>query len=210
MLQFDHCVSKSLRSVLLAAASMLATSAAWAAEEPRFEVTPLFGYHAGGQFKDGITDNTVKLNGTGTAAVAINWRASEPGTQYELFYSRQSTDTDEVVPTKLKVEYLHVGGTTIVGDAESRVVPFAVGGIGATRFSPSPSSMSQETRWSFNLGGGVRVPLAKHVRLRFEARGYLTWLGGDASLFCDSGCTLVAKSKTFFQYAALGGVSVNF
>jgi hypothetical protein len=189
---------------------VLATSAALAVEEPRFEVTPLFGFHDGGRFKDGITDDTIKLNSAGTAAVAINWRAGEPGTQYELFYSRQSTDTDEVLPTKLKVEYLQIGGTTIVGEAESRVVPFAVGGIGATRFSPGLSSMSQETRWSFNLGGGVRVPLAKHVRLRFEARGYLTWLGGDASLFCDSGCTLVAKGKTFFQYAALGGVSVNF
>jgi opacity protein-like surface antigen len=205
-----HWMSKSWCAAWLAVAFVGVSSAAWSADEPRFEVTPMFGYHAGGEFKDSATDTTIKLNDAGTAAVAINWRAGEPGTQYELFYTRQSTDTDDAVPTKLKVEYLHVGGTTLVGDAEDRVTPFAVGGVGVTRFSPSLSTMSKETRWSLNLGGGVRVPLTKHVRLRFEARGYLTWLGGNADLFCDGGCTLVAKSKTFFQYAALGGVSVSF
>lgn len=210
MLRLDHWMSKSWGAVWLAAAVVVASPAARSAEEPRFEVTPMFGYHAGGQFKDSATNATIKLNEAGTAAVAINWRAAESGTQYELFYTHQSTDTDEAAPTKLKVEYLHVGGTTLVGDAEDRVTPFAVGGIGATRFSPGLSTMSKETRWSLNLGGGVRVPLTKHVRLRFEARGYLTWLGGNADLFCDGGCTLVAKSKALFQYAALGGVSVSF
>lgn len=209
MLGFHQGFLRVSLSVVLSAASIVA-STAWAADEPRFEVTPMFGYHAGGQFKEVATDETTKLDGAGTAAFAISWRASEPGTQYELFYTRQSTETDEATPTKLKIEYLQIGGTTIVGDAEGRVIPFAAGGIGAARFSPDLTSMSRETRWSMNLGGGVRIPLAKHVRLRFEARGYLTWLGGDTDLFCASGCTIVAKGKTFFQYAALGGVSVSF
>jgi opacity protein-like surface antigen len=205
-----HWLTKSLLSACAAAAAMLAANVAFAANEPRFEVTPFYGYQDGGSFKNGGTDDKVKLNGDGAAAFAFNWRASEPGTQYELFYTRQSTDSDEAVPTKLKVEYLHIGGTTIIGEAESRVIPFAVGGIGATRLSPGLDSLNSKTRWSLNLGGGVRVPLTPHVRLRFEARGYMTWLGNDANLFCDAGCTLVARSKSFFQYAALGGVSVSF
>jgi opacity protein-like surface antigen len=179
------------------------------AAESRFEVTPFVGYRAGGHFKDG-SDNNLDLNASSSAALAFNWRATDPGTQYELLYSRQSTQTDGAAPITMKLEYLQIGGTADMGDADARVTPFAAGGLGATRFSPGPVSLSRETRWSFNLGGGVRVPLTPHIRLRFEARGYLTWLGGDANLFCNGGCTLVARSKTFFQYEALGGVSIGF
>jgi hypothetical protein len=110
----------------------------------------------------------------------------------------------------MKIEYLQLGGTTSLGVDNARVLPFAAGGFGATRFSPGPATLSQETRWSVNLGGGVRVPLTPQVRLRLEARGYLTWLEGRSALFCSANCTLVAKGKTFFQYEALAGVSVGF
>jgi opacity protein-like surface antigen len=220
MLGRNDGLSKSLLSACVALTSMLVAQVACSAEavEPRLEVTPFYGYQGGGVFNrkvtatsGDVTNDKATLNSSGVAAVAINWRAnSEPGTQYELFYSRQSSDTKETIPTNMKVEYLHIGGTTIIGDAESRFVPFAVGGIGATRLSPdSAGGANKVTRASFNLGGGLRIPLAPHVRLRFEARGYLTWLGDNDGMFC-SGCTLLPKSKTLFQYSALGGVSVSF
>jgi hypothetical protein len=218
MLGHHYALSKSLLSACVALTSMLVAQVACSAEavEPSFEVTPFYGYQGGGVFNRAITATNgdisydkATLNSSGVAAVAINWRAGEPGTQYELFYSHQSSDTKEVIPTNMKVEYLHIGGTTIIGEAESRVVPFAVGGIGATRLSPDSAGANNVTRASLNLGGGVRIPLAPHVRLRFEARGYLTWLGSNDGMFC-SGCTLLPKSKTLFQYSALGGVSVSF
>jgi Outer membrane protein beta-barrel domain len=200
---------------LLAAASLLAALATLefataTAAESRIEITPLLGYRDGGQFKDGASGTTADLNGNGSVALAVNWRTADPDAQYELFYSRQSTDTDTAPSIDMKTEYLHIGGTTLLAESEGRMVPFAVGGIGAARFTPGLAGFSDETRWSLSLGGGVRLPLTKHIRLRFEARGYLTWLGGDASLFCSGGCVITAKSKTFFQYEALGGVSVSF
>jgi opacity protein-like surface antigen len=95
-------------------------------------------------------------------------------------------------------------------------VPFAAGGIGAARFTPSVVGLTQETRWAFSLGGGVRIPIVKHVRLRLEARGYLTWLNGSSSLFCSGNntsttpCAIQAKGQTLFQYDVLGGVSFGF
>lgn len=206
----DRLFSACLPRALLASLCLGGWAIEVAAADPVFEVTPLAGYRAGGQFRGGSDGATLNLSDRGSAALAINWRASEPGTQYELFYSRQSTDTGGGAPVDMKIEYLQLGGTTVIGEDAGRVVPFAAGGIGAARFSPGLAGLSRETRWSFNLGGGVRVPLTKQVRLRFEARAYLTWLEGDANLFCDGGCAIVAKSKTFFQYEALGGVSVGF
>lgn len=206
---FEHRYALTLRRAVGIGGLACMGMATAATTEPTIELTPFIGYHAGGQFKDSNAGN-VSVNASSSAAFAFNWPATESGTQYELFYSRQSTDVGNGAAIKLKTEYLQIGGTTVIGEPMSRVVPFAVGGVGATRFSPDAAAYSQETRWSFNLGGGVRVPISQHVRLRFEARGYLTWLGGNANLFCDSGCTLVAKGKSFLQYEALAGVSVGF
>jgi hypothetical protein len=194
-----------IASLFIAAGKVVAADQV---DEPRFEVTPMLGYRAGGQFLD-ATNNHRNLNSRSALAVALNWRAAEANSQYELLYSRQATAT-EVSAIPMKVEYLQIGGTTVVGDTAARVVPFAAGGFGATRFSPGRAALSDETRWAVNLGGGVRIPLTPQVRLRFEVRGYLTWLEGKSELFCSSNCALLAKSKTFFQYEALGGVSFGF
>lgn len=201
---------KPAASWLALTLTMLGGSVASAATPPSFEITPFAGYRAGGQFLDGSTTDKLDLRGAAGGALAFNWRAAEQGAQYELLYSRQSTETDSATPVDMNIEYLHIGGTTVIGELGARVEPFAAGGIGATRLSPDATGLSRETRWSFNLGGGVRVPVASHVRLRLEARGYLTWLGNQAELFCAGGCTLTAKSRTFFQYEALAGVSIGF
>jgi len=204
------CVVTGLSSGLLAGVLLMGTAQA---QEPRFEVTPFFTQRAGGGFKDAAGDD-VNLKGKSGFATAINWAASEHGAQYELLYSRQSTNIDVTSATPTRVEYLQLGGTTLLGDEASRVVPFASGGIGAARFSPGDSTLTQETRWAFSLGGGVRIPIVKHVRLRLEARGYLTWLNGNSSLFCNTGsstaCSVQPRGSTLFQYEALGGVSFGF
>lgn len=179
------------------------------AAEPRFEITPFAGYRDGGQFQ-GVNDTGLDLLGSLGGALAINWRAGWQGAQYELFYSRQRTETNSIVPLGMRIEYLHVGGTTLIGELDSQVEPFAAGGIGVSLMTPDAALPDRETRWSLSLGGGVRIPLTAHVRLRLEARGYLTWLGGSAAVFCAGGCLITAKSEAFFQYEALAGVSIGF
>ena len=202
-----------LQRILMGCAVVVLLMSAAQAAEPRFEVTPFFTQRGNGGFRD-TSNNDVNLTAKSGVAAMFGWAASEQGSQYELLYSRQSTRTDSATPVDMRIEYLQLGGTTLLGDAEAHVVPFASGGIGVTRFSPGIASLTQETRWAVSLGAGVRIPIVKHVRLRFEARGYLTWLNGSSSLFCSSDtsttCALQAKGQTFFQYEALGGVSVGF
>ncbi|HVY24618.1 MAG TPA: outer membrane beta-barrel protein [Steroidobacteraceae bacterium] len=184
------------------------------AAEPQVEITPFLTQRGGGGFYDTAGNDVNLLSKSGTA-VAFNWAASEHGSQYELLYSRQSTHIDTTTPAAMRVEYLQLGGTTLIGNEDAHVVPYASGGIGAARFSPdSGSSLTEETRWAFSLGAGIRIPIVNHVRLRFEARGYLTWLDGSSSLFCNKGatapCPIQARGQTLFQYEALGGISFGF
>jgi len=183
------------------------------AAEPRFEVTPFFTQRAGGGLRD-ADGNDINLQGKSGIAAAFDWASSEHGKQYELLYSRQNTTIDAAQATPMRIEYLQFGGTTLLGDEASHVVPFASGGIGAARFSPTDSALTQETRWAFSLGAGVRIPVVRHIRVRLEARGYLTWLNGNSSLFCNSSattaCSIQPRGQTIFQYEALGGVSFGF
>ncbi len=200
----SHLIQVARLVVLLAALAGAANAAA-----PRFEITPFAAYRDGGQFQDG-NGTALDLRGSLGGALAIDWRAGWQDAQYELFYSRQSTETAAVVPVHMNIEYLHIGGTTRFGELDSPVEPFAVGGIGLTWLTPETALLHSETRASLNVGGGVRIPLATHVRLRLEARGYLTWMGGNAALFCSGGCILTVKGNAFFQYEVLAGVSVGF
>jgi len=214
-----RCVTRNLAKIAASAMCLTASTALWAQDvdvvEPSVEITPFIAYRGGGGFRDGTTNQDLNLSSKAGFGFALNWAATEPGTQYELLYSRQHTDTGGSAPIDITIQYLQIGGTAVIGDASSHVIPFAAGGLGAARFSPDPSSLSTETRFAFNLGGGVHIPLANHVRLRLEARGYLTWLNGNSDLFCSSssstaGCVLQARGQTFFQYEALGGVSIGF
>lgn len=198
--------------VLMALMSVLVASFA-AAQERRFAVTPLLGYRDGGRFTDNTGSETLNLDAGSSYALALNMAATEGG-EYELFYSRQASQLDGTTPIDMNVQYLHIGGTTPLGDNQG-IEPYAAAGIGATRFSPQAAGLKEATRPSFSLGGGVKVPLGEYFALRFELRGYVTWLNGKADLFCVSssttaGCLIQGKAEGVFQYEALGGVAFRF
>lgn len=202
----------SMRYKVLAGCCLAALAAA-AGAETRFAVTPLAGYGDGGAFRDTTDGSSIDLEGGGSYALALNMAAVEDG-EYELFYSRRSSQLDASQPVDIDVEYLHIGGTTPLGDG-ARVSPYFGAGVGATRFSPEPATLKDATRWSLSLATGMKVALSEHFGLRFELRGYATWLNGRTDLLCVSNsggaaCTIEAKGDTLLQYEALGGVSFKF
>jgi hypothetical protein len=88
-------------------------------------------------------------------------------------------------------------------------------GIGATRFSPSGADATDLTRFSGSLGLGVAMPMSEHLAFRLEARGYLTLVDSDTSIFCrsDNGtgfCRIVASGSTIFQAELLAGFALRF
>lgn len=185
----------------------------------RFEVTPFAGYRFGGDFDvdtGGTTRQNVDLDDHGSFALALDLRRDEES-QYELFYSHQQTNLERdspLGPLGLNVEYLHIGGTLDVNQ-EMLLKPYVVGTLGLTRLSPEPGRASDNTRFSFSLGGGLRVPVSDHFSLRFEARGFLTFVNTNASFFCSSSsaggfCSIHGSGSTFLQYELLAGAAFAF
>jgi len=152
----------------------------------------------------------------GSFGLALDVQADN-GTQYELFYGRQSTvmrGDASFAPTSVDVEYLHVGGTAPL-DEELRVKPYVLGGLGITRFSPDPARGRENTRFSASLGAGLRVPFSTHFSLRLEARGFVTLVDPNTAFFCRSDqtgllCRVRSRGSTFIQYDLLAGAALTF
>jgi hypothetical protein len=197
--------------------TVLAATSAQAAEPERhgneFEITPFVGHMFGGKFEDPLDQSDRDVDADTNFGFIANATAGDSSRHYELIYSRQSTQVDGVTPLDLDVQYLHIGGIVSNPDA-TRVIPYFGLTVGATQFSPGGSGFSDETKLSFSVGTGVRVPITDHIGVRFDARAFITLLESSGEIFCVSSagatCRISAQSDTFVQYAAALGLIIGF
>jgi hypothetical protein len=56
------------------------------------------------------------------------------------------------------------------------------------------------------------VPIVPGLGLRFEVRGYATWIDSTGGLFCRStaGCAVSIKGNAFYQGEGLIGLTARF
>jgi hypothetical protein len=215
---FSACLVRAF--VLLAVASLSAGAAAFAQAQTlgRVEgsengVTLYGGYRGGGDFTDATTGQDIRVGSTGTFGLALDI-AFEPLKQVQIFYSRQNTELSSgafLVATgsiPLRIEYFHLGGTAFFDKMSSG--GYAVGGIGATLFTPNGPGLTTETKPSINFGFGYMLPLGRGLGVRFEARGYATLIDSTGGFFCSSGCVVSIKGSALYQGEALIGLTGRF
>lgn len=196
-----------------AAAPTMAQDRGRGQDYPEFEITPFYGYMAGGEFESPVTNTDRDLDENNDFGVIFN-AAVDEWRHYELLFATQSTEIDGSVPIDLDVQYLQIGGTVANPDAE-RVIPYFGITVGAARFSPDQTGLDDETKFAFTVGTGVKVPITDHIGVRFDARAFVSLLDTDGNIFCisDNGvgtCAIRTKSDTLLQYHAALGLTVAF
>lgn len=179
-----------------------------------FEVTPFVGYMAGGKFEDPTDNSNRDIDSDTNFGVFLNMNADSPERQYEMFYSRQSTSIQGEIPLDLSIQYLQIGGMVNFTDVQ-HAIPFFGMTVGATQFSPDASGLDDETRFSFTVGTGVKVPITDHIGVRFDARAFVTVMNSDSDFFCVSTegsgtCRIRVSGGTLVQYSAMLGVIAAF
>ena len=198
--------------LLILLASLYAPAQVWAGD---LEITPIIGYVFGGGFEDSANGNRLDLADTENYGIILSLRdKSKPGGFYELLYSHQSTylKGDGTVLSgdsrlHIDIDTIQIGGT--YGTEGENVNPFVAAGVGVTHMSPEQGDA--ETRFSFSLGAGVKVPLSENIGLRIEGRGFATVFDGSGSLFCSNGsCEIQAQGDTMWQFSAFSGVAFSF
>ena len=198
-------------------AACLVIAAPASGDDTRFEITPFAGYRVGGTFDDTDSEGSLELQESGAWGLIVNGDV-EANTEWEILYSRQSTDIEAsglATPQGLfdiDVDLLHFGGTYLF-DGE-RVRPFVALTIGATRFDPRLPGLKTRTYASMSLGVGWKWRVSDRVGLRIEGRGFGSLLDSNSRLFCvsDGGatCLIVVEGRVLTQWEARAGLSVRF
>ena len=160
---------------------------------------------------DATTGQDVKVGNFATVALAVDL-ALEPRKQVQLFYSRQQTDLSSggfLVSTgsiPLRIEYFHIGGTAFFENVGGG--GYAVGGFGATMFTPKGQGLTSEIKPSINVGFGYMLPVGRNLGVRFEARGYATLIDSSGGFFCGgSNCVVSIKGTALYQAEAMVGLT---
>ena len=212
---------KKLRVLAMAlACASAAPVSATAADSPRFDVTPLIGYRAGGDFDtidpESSAEGSVDLDDGVSYGIDLGLYRDQ-GSFYELLYTRQESGFESSDATlggvDLTTEYLQFGGTLLFGE-ETWYVPWMSLTIGATRFDPASGGYDSETKFSGTFGGGIRMPFNDRIAANLGVRGYLTLVDSDTEIFCvgsgDLNCLVRTSGSTFFQGEAFLGLSMRF
>jgi hypothetical protein len=210
---------RDARRCLTLIAVILAAGPAWAAapQDRSFEMTPFAGYRFGGDLGDVEGADNLKVAEGSSFGIMLDWEV-EKDAFVELRYSLQRTELQArgssfgaglATVADMDLEHYFLGGT-YQWENETSFRPFVSADLGVVRFVPSGSG--SDTRLAFAVGGGVKVPMAKHLGLRFDGRWVLNRISGNTEIYCNSPgqCLIVADGTFFGQIELSGGLTFRF
>jgi len=179
----------------------------------KFSVGAFIGYRGGGQGTDTNTGAHYQLAPAQTYGLVADFLVG-PYTEVELLWSQQNTRVQQTSPVNAQLFDVNVGyyqiGASYLFTSEG-IQPFMVATLGATYLSPQQSGYQNEIKFSFGVGGGVKVPIGRHFGLRLEARAYGTVLDNNSSAVCTNGsCIIHVSGSLMWQYEANAGVYIAF
>lgn len=186
-----------------------------AADPTIIQVVPFGGFRVGGDLEDRSTGASRDIEESASFGLALELRVDQDNRWVQLWYSRQDSQVRSPgAALDLDVEYLHIGGTAPINDA-GRVRSYVSGGIGATRLVPGGAGLEDAVEFSGSIGLGVSIPMSDRFAFRLEARGYLTLVDPETSIFCASGasggaCLIQASGSTLFQAEITAGFALAF
>jgi len=172
------------------------------------ELTPLLGYSGGGNFTNTASAQSVSAESSIANGVLLGWYAA-PDKQYELLYSEQQT-TVGPANTRLRFQYLQLGGNYFYQGQRQPWSPFVAGGLGITRINPAVPDSHSTLRLSLSIAAGARWRISERLGLRLEVRGHATLMNNRSTVICDSGCTLAIDGDALYQLQGTIGLGYRF
>lgn len=222
------------KHLLIAVVLLLCSAPAALGQENKVEVTPFFGY----TFSEGVGTQNIDIGNTiynrvdptsgMSYGVSVGFFATE-NVELEFTWAQQDSKLQGKGPSvktefaDLTINNYHFNLVYNMGDEDEVVRPFVFGGLGATNYSPgdllvqppdgsSATSISGNTRFSSNWGGGVKFFPSDHFGFRLAGTWTPTYIKSDpGGYWCNWwGCWQVGEAKYSHQFEFSGGVVVRF
>jgi len=167
------------------------------------EIAPFIGYRFGGSVGDTFSAATYGIDGAASAGVTVSVSVGKT-TAIELLFSRQDTGVDVAAyPSTqhhaLTIDHWMAGAVGEFPDHSGRVHPFVAAYLGLTQIQNSNGYTTSSTYFTGALGGGVKLDVAKHVAIRFDARAYAIFVSSSAAAACGGGCAFAFSGDAMFQ-----------
>jgi opacity protein-like surface antigen len=95
--------------------------------------------------------------------------------------------------------------------SSNRVIPYFLVGLGLTLADPK-GEVNGETRFSWSLGGGIKIMASERVGLRFQGKWIPTYINTKSELWCDwwGFCYAIPVSQYMSQGEFTGGIFFRF
>lgn len=210
---------------LLSAALLAAALPAFAQNRAgTVEITPFGGGRFGGTLEEGsnaVFDRSVDTDASATFGLRVALNASR-WFGVEAAYTQSRADVSRGSDTlfgngqelgRLDMKSYEVNGLFNFGTG--RAIPYFTIGAGATTFKLRTPvvTTSEDTRFSLNMGLGVKVFVNPHLGFRFEGRGRASYLDDQncrSSSFCGSYRDSTDDGLWYSQGEATGGITIAF
>jgi hypothetical protein len=209
----------------------LAGPSAWA-QDPRVEI----GASAGWTFSDGVTGgpilagdgnlyDTIEPDDSFSWGVDLGFFVNENVQVGGLFSQQKSKmiigGTDTVELGDWSVSNYHGIVTYNFGDADSKVRPYFLGGLGVTHYGSlgftgvggQAREIGGQSQFSTTWGAGIKLYPGRSVGVKLGVRWTPTYIKSDAEgWWCDPywGCYVVGDPQYSNQFEFTGGLSFRF
>jgi hypothetical protein len=197
--------------IILTLGLILAAAPSWA---QKVEITPFYGFQFG--------DSFLVSRGEVSYKSGANWGFTldveiEDELKFEFLYSRADTELrfrqNGIGDTRLdmSVQYFH-GGILYEVDASDRVRGFFTATAGMAYFTPEPSNVSDEWKFSVAGGAGVKLFMSDHVGIRLQGRLLFPFLGSGSGFVCGlpGGCFVGINAWTTVSGDVTAGLILAF
>ncbi len=157
----------------------------------RVEVSPYTGFMLGGRVN--YYQGYLKIDDGQNWGLILDVNVSSEQ-QVELGYSRLSTsltqhsyaDVEKLIK-ELIIDYIQIGSLREFVVNSDAFIPFAVGSLGITVFTPRDGGYTSSTNFSITLGGGVKIFPTEHFGIRLQARLLVPMNYGGLGIGCGTG-----------------------
>lgn len=174
------------------------------------EITGYTGWMLGG--KVNFYDGSIKIEDGQNWGVMLGYRVA-PEVMIEVMYNRLVSDltvreyaSEPYKFTRLATNYIQVGSIKEFMDGVFR--PFLGGSLGAAIFSDQEGNNGDRWRFSFGLGGGIKIFPIEHLGFRLQARMLVPlYFNG---IWVGTGGAGAVSSSTIVQGDFTGGIIVAF
>jgi hypothetical protein len=179
------------------------------------EIAPFIGYRFGGSVGDTFSAASYGIDGARSVGVTISVPI-RPDRAVEFLFSRQDTGVDVAVYPgtqryALTIDHWMVGAVSEFPGHSGHVHPFTAAFVGLTNFRGGTVGSASDSRFTAALGGGVKLDMASHVAIRFDARGYAVFVGRSAGAVCGpAGCSFAYAGNAMFQGEVAASVILKF